>query len=194
MTAQPGLYRGNEFNRIDWLHQIVIRANIHTGADVTTFTPAREENKRQVSGPRFSAQRFQNAMPVHFWHRDITHDEIRVFFPGKLDPFAAIPRFDHRKTFEAQQSGKLLPEFCFIIDNQNALHGGNAERRLSRSKETNMVWFTILLPDAFIQISTRDIRLLAKAGGAWVNRPISGRPIPLRAIFWQHGPFKFQSS
>lgn len=137
MPAEPCLHRRNEFRGINRLHQIVVRTEIHPGAQITPLVPAGKKDERQVGGARLGAQGFQHAMTIHFRHRDIAHDQIGVFFAREFDAFPTIASFDDRKTFQTEQRGELLSQFGFIIDDENAFHVLEAEDRLGRSKETS---------------------------------------------------------
>lgn len=126
--AQARVDGGDEVVGRDGLGEVVVGAEIHAGADVAFLAPAGEEDERKVSGGGFLSQRFQYTMSVHLGHGDVAHDEIGVFAAGEVDALAAVSRFDYGEAFGSEEVGELAAQFCFVVDDEDSLHGG---RRLA---------------------------------------------------------------
>src|SRR5260221_12585271 len=75
----------------DWFGKVVIRAEVHSGANVGLLAFGCEKNERDGDGLGVSAKRSDHAIAVQFRHHHIAKNEVRLFLLLQLDSDPAVP-------------------------------------------------------------------------------------------------------
>ena len=77
-----GVYARQDNGRIEWLGNVIHRAEFQTEFFVFRGSHGRDENDGDVLGVRVFSQAPKDFVPVHFGHHDIKQDQVRLRLGG----------------------------------------------------------------------------------------------------------------
>jgi hypothetical protein len=122
VAIEPGADRVQKLGAGKWLGDVVVRAELHPGADVRAIGPGGDEDERQVRRVGIAPEHAQHLEAVHLRHGDVAEHEIERGRPRLGDP---APTVRGRHAFEALRVQKVQhvgADGGIVLDHQDAFH------------------------------------------------------------------------
>ena len=120
LLGEPRADAGAQEHRVDWLAQIVLRAELDAANDVLQSLDGRRDDDGHVAQVRVGDDLFEDLEAVHLRHLDVEQDEVEGLAPQPVEGDPSVLGKLDAMALRLDAAGEQEPVHLVVVDNEQS--------------------------------------------------------------------------